>query len=86
MPDIEATVIQCTRQILGGADAQVSPETPLRDLELDSLSMLELKMQIEDKLDAELEVEVFKDATTLRDLAGRIEESLSGPTDALARR
>lgn len=79
MPDVEATVIDCMRQILGGRDAQVSPQATLRDLALDSLSMLELKMQIEDRLDAELEVEIFKDATTVRDLAERIGAALNGP-------
>jgi acyl carrier protein len=58
------------------------PGTKLQELSLDSLDMLELKMRLEEKLDIDLEVEVFDAAPTLSSLASNIVASLQRPSDA----
>jgi acyl carrier protein len=76
MLDIEAAVLDSVRDIFPNQVDKIRSETVLDELSLDSLDMLELKMRLEEKLDIELEVDVFDGAPTLGSLASNIVASL----------
>jgi acyl carrier protein len=76
MLDIEAAVLDSVGEIFPEQVDKIGLETALQELSLDSLDMLELKMRLEEKLDIELEVDVFDGAPTLGSLAGNIVASL----------
>jgi acyl carrier protein len=82
MLDAETAVLDSVREIIPEQGEKIGPETVLQELSLDSLDMLELKMRLEEKLDIDLEVEVFDAATTLGSLASNIAASLRRASDA----
>ena len=82
MHDVETAVLDSVREILPVQVERIRPETALQELSLDSLDMLELKMRLEEKLDIELDVDVFDDARTLSSLASNIVTSLQRLSDA----
>jgi acyl carrier protein len=82
MLDVETAVLDSVREIFSEQVEKIRPETALQELSLDSLDMLELKMRLEEKLDIDLEVEVFDGAPTLSSLASNIVASLRRLSDA----
>jgi acyl carrier protein len=82
MLDVETAVLDSVREIFPEQVVKIRPETALQELSLDSLDMLELKMRLEEKLDIDLEVEVFDTAPTLSSLASNIVASLRRLSDA----
>jgi acyl carrier protein len=72
MLDVETVVLDSVREIVPEQVEKIRPETALEELPLDSLDMLELKMRLEEKLDIELDVDVFDGAPTLSSLASNI--------------
>jgi acyl carrier protein len=82
MLDVETAVLNSVRELFPEHALKIVPGTKLQELSLDSLDMLELKMRLEEKLDIDLEVEVFDAAPTLSSLASNIVASLQRPSDA----
>ena len=82
MLDVETVVLDSVREIVPEQVEKIRPETALEELPLDSLDMLELKMRLEEKLDIELDVDVFDGAPTLRSLASNIVASLQQLSNA----
>ena len=82
MLDVETVVLDSVREIVPEQVEKIRPETALEELPLDSLDMLELKMRLEEKLDIELDVDVFDGAPTLRSLASNIVASLQRLSNA----
>jgi acyl carrier protein len=76
MPDVEATVQEALRQMLGEDADKVKPDAKLRDLLQDGLDMLEFKMRLEDNLNIDLEARVFESSATVRELSSRIATAL----------
>jgi acyl carrier protein len=76
MPEIEVVVLNTLREMLPGEVDKIRPDTALRDLLLDSLDMLEFKMRLEEKLDVEIEVDVFESSATLREITAKLVASL----------
>jgi acyl carrier protein len=81
MLDVETAVLDSVREIFPEQVVKIRLETALQELSLDSLDMLELKMRLEEKLDIDLEVDVFDGARTLSSLAGNIVSSLKRLSD-----
>jgi acyl carrier protein len=81
MLDVETAILDSVREIFPEQVEKIKPETALQELSLDSLDMLELKMRLEEKLDIELEVDVFDSAPTLGSLASNIVASLQRLSD-----
>ena len=65
-------LVNCCRKRL----VKLKPERKLKDLLMDSLDMLEFKMRLEEKLNVELEVEVFESSATLHEITCRIATAL----------
>ena len=82
MVDAETVVMATAREILPEKAAEIRPEVSLKDLKLDSLDMLEVKMRLEEKLNIDLEADIFTATTTLRDLARHIAAALRQNSDA----
>lgn len=82
MLDVETVVLDSVREIVPEQVEKIRPETALEELPLDSLDMLELKMRLEEKLDIELDVDVFDGAPTLSSLASNIVASLQRLSNA----
>jgi acyl carrier protein len=82
MLDVETAVLDSVRDIFPEQVEKIRLETALQELSLDSLDMLELKMRLEEKLDIDLEVDVFDSAPTLGSLASNIVASLQRHSDA----
>jgi len=76
MPEIEVVVRDSLQEMLPGEVDKIRPDTALRDLLLDSLDMLEFKMRLEEKLDVEIEVDVFESSATLREITAKLVASL----------
>lgn len=82
MLDVEGAVLDSVRELFPEQAGMIMSETTLEELSLDSLDMLELKMRLEEKLDIELEVDVFDGTPTLSDLANNIAISAQRRSDA----
>ena len=82
MLEVETAVLDSVREIFPEHVEKIRPETALKELSLDSLDMLELKMRLEEKLDTELDVDVFDGAPTLSSLASNIVASLQRLSNA----
>jgi acyl carrier protein len=82
MLNVETAVLDSVREIFPEQVEKIGPETVLQELSLDSVDMLELKMRLEEKLDIDLELEVFDDAPTLGSLASNIIALLEPLSDA----
>ncbi len=76
MLDVEEIVQQTLQEMLPGEADKIRPDATLRDLLVDSLDMLEFKMRLEERLDVELEVDVFESSATLREITRRVATSL----------
>jgi acyl carrier protein len=76
MLDVETAVLASVREIFPEHGEKIRPDTAFQDLSLDSLDMLELKMRLEEKLDTDLEIDVFDGAPTLSSLVSNIAASL----------
>jgi acyl carrier protein len=62
-----------------GARAEIGEDTDLlADLKLDSLQLMNLLPEIEDRFDVSIPVNVLPDVRTVRDLARQIEHLLGG--------
>lgn len=64
--------------------AAIEADRPLTELGLDSLMVLELKMQIEQQLECEVSVVTLSSAGTLREVSARLVRHVSGASDAEA--
>lgn len=76
MSDVEKAVQDTLREMLPREIDKVRPDAALQDLLLDSVDMLEFKMRLEEKLEADLEVEVFDSTATLREFSAKLAHSL----------
>lgn len=75
--NVEDVVQETLREILPGEADTIGPDTALKDTSLDSVGLLELKMRLEERLDVELEADVFDSSTTFREITCKIVTSLS---------
>jgi acyl carrier protein len=76
MSDVEEIVRETLCEILPEKADKLKSDKELKDLLLDSLDMLEFKMRLEEKLDVELEGEVFESFATLGEISRRIATAL----------
>jgi acyl carrier protein len=76
MIDVEEIVRETLCEILPEKADKLKSDRELGDLLLDSLDMLEFKMRLEEKLNVELEVEVFESFATLHEISRRIAAAL----------
>jgi acyl carrier protein len=76
MSDIEKAVQETLREMLPREIDKVKPDAALEDLLLDSVDMLEFKMRLEERLEADLEVEDFDASATLREFSAKLARSL----------
>ena len=76
MIDVEEIVRETLCEIIPEKADKLKSDRELGDLLLDSLDMLEFKMRLEEKLNVELEVEVFKSFATLHEISRRIATAL----------
>jgi acyl carrier protein len=72
MLDVETAVLDSVRELFPEQANKIRPDTAFQELSLDSLDMIELKMRLEEKLDLDLDVDVFENAPTLGNLASNI--------------
>jgi acyl carrier protein len=76
MLDVEKVIGETLREMLPEEHDKIRPDAALKDLLLDSLDMLEFKMRIEEKLNVELEADVFESSATLSQITRRVATSL----------
>jgi len=60
----------------GNPIPKLTPDTVIRDLNMDSLDLTELVIDIEEKYDTEIEEGDFQDVTTISDLLDKAETKL----------
>jgi len=82
MSDPETTVLDWARKLFAYENNAITPETPLRELSLSSIDMLEFKMCLEKEFDVELDLEVFDDKSTVSSIANCISLLLQQQNDA----
>jgi acyl carrier protein len=76
MSEIEVVVRGTLQEIFPAEVDNIRLDTPLRDLLVDSLDMLEFKMRLEEKLDVEIDVDVFESSATLGEITAKVVASL----------
>ncbi len=77
-PEILDALYEVLQPFVGEKDVVLSEDTALvGDLEIDSVKLLELMMEIEDRFDISVPINVLPDITTVKDLALKLEELLN---------
>lgn len=71
-------VVARLRRRMPGALRGAQPETPLTDLSIDSLDVVELLCVVDDEFGVRLEQRAFDEARTVGDLADRIAAGSAG--------
>ncbi len=76
--DILAALFEVLQPFAKGKSATLAEDTELvADLEIDSVKLLELLMEIEDRFDVSIPMNVLPDVNTVRDLALKLEELMN---------
>ena len=76
--DVEQRVLE-TLQLFGVDAEEVADDAPLRDLELDSMDLLELAQVVEDEYRVEITVDDAQRIETIRDFTDLIVTRLGSP-------
>jgi len=72
-PAVRQVFVNTCRQLLGiDLDLDRDADASLEDLEIDSLSMMEVLMEIEDQLAVQLDVEKFEGVDTVSSAVDRL--------------
>lgn len=69
---IEAVVLEAVRSMLPGFSPAQQDAELMAELGLDSMQVMNLAMEIEDRLDISIPVEVLAEARTLRELVDQL--------------
>ncbi|HHH35457.1 MAG TPA: acyl carrier protein [Gammaproteobacteria bacterium] len=76
--EILAALCEVLQPFAQGKSATLGEDTALvADLEIDSVKLLELLMEIEDRFDVSVPLNVLPDVETVRDLALKLQELMS---------
>lgn len=75
---IEQAVLESVAQLVPGFDAAQQDADLLAEIGLDSMQVMNLAMEIEDRLDISIPVEVLSEAHSLRELITLLWENLEG--------
>ncbi len=76
--EILAALYEVLQPFAEGKSATLNEETALvADLEIDSVKLLELLMEIEDRFDVSVPLNVLPDIDTVRDLALKLQELMN---------
>lgn len=79
-PDhLVAVFTRAAMEVLGQLPATVTPETPIAELDIDSLALLEITMVIEEELDVEVASEEFQGVESVGDALAVFERALARP-------
>ncbi|MFQ5487334.1 MAG: acyl carrier protein [Gammaproteobacteria bacterium] len=76
--DILTALYEVLKPFAKGRSATLGEDTELvADLEIDSVKLLELLMEIEDRFDVSIPINILPDVNTVRDLALKLEELMN---------
>jgi acyl carrier protein len=75
---IEQAVLESVEQAVPGFDVARLDADLMGEIGLDSMQVLNLAMEIEDRLDISIPVEVLSEARSLRELVDKLAESAGG--------
>lgn len=75
---IEQAVLESVQQAVPGFDVARLDADLMGEIGLDSMQVLNLAMEIEDRLDISIPVEVLSEARSLRELVDKLAESAGG--------
>ena len=71
---LQDTVIKEISNYLKCQPSEITPDTQLDDLGIDSLGAITILYELEDKLDIEVPTEVFDSLKTVRDIISQLED------------